>query len=899
MHKKRFSYLTSGTNEQQESNKRNYSNETKGNAIGGNNQTTSFLNSNGQKNAEPQLQTNPIQKENTTPNSFLTYAQISGSNRSAQENDSFHSNSNNTAANKSKENDCEDLAYKNKSKNQPLKMQYSEINNNYQNKGQDFQHFRRDNNENRFMNGFMRRLSDHNQNAPNDGFKNEKAGNDRRRDAMDTEAGEVTGNQFQDQRSNRFFKGKAMNVETNKFEPGELSNNQTNVPEQRHYRNFSKNHGYNQNAQKFEPRSNSEARSNSTNRDRRPLNFNAPMFEKTPSFSVKTASESPSSGSDLQNSKDGLIIRVINAGETIESKVFRIGDDLYIPSFFSSQINAKKPLSNLVTQDLAGNIISNQELARVTINLEVKAFQQVMQEEPVPTKLPDEPAKPDLLEKIMQLEGNCTPKTQSKRPTEPPSTDASSNLLQTSTEKSENTEQGKTGKYKRPLNDMRKAPSVSSDSEEDELMFQNDLYQNEANSMSLKQKLTRMKDKPEISIDKGASNPQNKPNKLAFEVDKNPVAWIVEEEQSRKQLKVGASKNGADEGKKLAIATSKVPSNRPSNYKILGQDTMRFTRETNLLEKLENYIIKKENSDPEVKQEKEMTPEEQEADAAEKEAQRQLDEAYSFANRYFAANPTKVCNRCNRAGHYESMCPEAVKVMCLFCCKKHDTSQCTSLICFHCYNTGHRAKDCTEHSNMTCFRCNKKGHKNVECGVILPPTSHYNDEKVIREKRNSRFSGICLTCGRNGHYNCNGNISFGDTNKIDNIYGPIVNGVQEPKQEAQRNNAPVPKINGSKLHTIQECSDGNQSDDGSIDSEDEKFLKRSGEKKKNNTMRTHGYLNGVNGNHSSFNSFNYSKENTMKAGYSRPNQSKQQYKAHEFRRNNNQDWNRRRDYEQS
>ena len=51
-------------------------------------------------------------------------------------------------------------------------------------------------------------------------------------------------------------------------------------------------------------------------------------------------------------------------------------------------------------------------------------------------------------------------------------------------------------------------------------------------------------------------------------------------------------------------------------------------------------------------------------------ANEELLKEFDYDSRYFMANPTKICRRCKRCGHFEKLCPNEFieyKVLCDFC----------------------------------------------------------------------------------------------------------------------------------------------------------------------------------------------------------------------------------------
>ena len=407
------------------------------------------------------------------------------------------------------------------------------------------------------------------------------------------------------------------------------------------------------------------------------------------------------------------------------------------------------------------------------------------------------------------------------------------------------------------VNMFKKSGGESSDSELDEIMFQDnkDLIHKQSTSMNLQQKLAKLKEKP---TEEGASG--SRAARITFEIDTAPVGIVIEGELPRKILQKDSLTTNKEAIKEkleedIQVEQSEVElepqtdmptkrfvssgsvSNSVSTYKVLGQDKVRYTRNTNIAEKLENYLVKEENAkEPDEQKEKPKAE-----DEAEDEAQKELDEYYKFDNRYYLSNPTKVCRRCKQPGHFERMCPEMFALSCLFCLAKHATSDCDSVICFKCNNIGHRVRECRMGEGRPCYRCNKKGHKINQCGVILPPRAHLTDEKMSKEKQHYRSCLICLTCGKLGHVNCNiEEIDIGTTEMIDNLYGRQDNS----EFEASKDVNPRPCRGRPAWHSkpskgpkvAYEAPDDleKEGSEGSIDSEDAAYLKRSSSKPSQN-----------------------------------------------------------------
>lgn len=211
-------------------------------------------------------------------------------------------------------------------------------------------------------------------------------------------------------------------------------------------------------------------------------------------------------------------------------------------------------------------------------------------------------------------------------------------------------------------------------------------------------------------------------DKPKFFVDITPIGIIQEEGETKKII-------------------SQVPATEMEvedrQYRILGQERAFRTQGKNLLEKLTKFFVEKE----EEKKEEEL----KEGD----EDMKEVDEEFNFESRYFMYNPTKVCNRCKKAGHFERWCPEDVLIKCLFCVGHHRTDDCTQVVCFQCYGVGHRARDCDAPGSLVCFRCGKRGHKSTNCGMIV-----LKESTLYREKKDGSGDIKCMKCGRLGHSKC-------------------------------------------------------------------------------------------------------------------------------------------------
>lgn len=188
-------------------------------------------------------------------------------------------------------------------------------------------------------------------------------------------------------------------------------------------------------------------------------------------------------------------------------------------------------------------------------------------------------------------------------------------------------------------------------------------------------------------------------------------------------------------------------------YKLIGSDRPLLTQEKNLVEKIERFASEKLNP-----QEEKKTVFEQD----EKE-----DDEFNFESRYFMYNPTKVCNRCRKPGHFEKMCTEENLIKCGFCVGFHKMANCDQIVCFKCLKVGHRMQNCQSQHSVTCFRCQKKGHTYHNCGVMMA-----KDPKAAWEDKQRDMGQIkCSSCNQFGHVNCK---FFNNKAKFDDLYKDYV-----------------------------------------------------------------------------------------------------------------------------
>jgi len=170
-------------------------------------------------------------------------------------------------------------------------------------------------------------------------------------------------------------------------------------------------------------------------------------------------------------------------------------------------------------------------------------------------------------------------------------------------------------------------------------------------------------------------------------------------------------------------------------YKLLGSDRPLLTQEKNLLEKLERFA-NEEKKNPEEKKTVEQDEKE--------------DDEFNFESRYFMYNPTKVCNRCRKPGHFEKMCTEENLVKCGFCVGSHKMANCDQIVCFKCLKVGHRMQNCKSQHSATCFRCQKKGHTYHNCGIMMAK----DPRTTVADKERDMGQIKCLSCNQFGHVNC-------------------------------------------------------------------------------------------------------------------------------------------------
>ena len=222
---------------------------------------------------------------------------------------------------------------------------------------------------------------------------------------------------------------------------------------------------------------------------------------------------------------------------------------------------------------------------------------------------------------------------------------------------------------------------------------------------------------------------------------------------------IGAVTNTDDAASKKFESVKKLEPDE-KQYRIIGHDRWFRTQEKNLLEKLQKFLVVPSDGKEEKKKEEKTLKEKEglkkgdaECATAEEEV---AGEEFNFDSRYFMYNPTQVCNRCKKPGHFEKWCTDDVVIKCMFCLGQHRMDECTQIVCFSCYGVGHRIRECKIQDTMTCYRCGKRGHRNTQCGVLMSK----DRELLKREKRDYNISTKCVACNNYGHANCKTNNLF-------------------------------------------------------------------------------------------------------------------------------------------
>lgn len=144
---------------------------------------------------------------------------------------------------------------------------------------------------------------------------------------------------------------------------------------------------------------------------------------------------------------------------------------------------------------------------------------------------------------------------------------------------------------------------------------------------------------------------------------------------------------------------------------------------------------------------------------------------FNFENRYFIKNPTKICFRCHKVGHYEKTCTEELiwKIQCMNCLGEHRSIFCDSIVCFKCRKIGHINKDCPVRLYKSCVNCNKTGHNQQNCGMVEMDKGNFpNKYQISEDDRNKLQCFVCMK--KDGdHLNCK-KILIGNKRKVDDLY---------------------------------------------------------------------------------------------------------------------------------
>eukprot|EP01016_Furgasonia_blochmanni_P002935 TRINITY_DN11145_c0_g1_i3.p1 TRINITY_DN11145_c0_g1~~TRINITY_DN11145_c0_g1_i3.p1 ORF type:complete len:693 (+),score=63.68 TRINITY_DN11145_c0_g1_i3:1-2079(+) len=211
---------------------------------------------------------------------------------------------------------------------------------------------------------------------------------------------------------------------------------------------------------------------------------------------------------------------------------------------------------------------------------------------------------------------------------------------------------------------------------------------------------------------------------------------------------------------KLAISLDTAPilseSNRlTTKYLVMGhEEKVRHSESARLMDKFKEISeVLKETQN---KTESQINEEVIEGKPGEQEAIDDLFEEFEYESRYFNVNPTQICRRCGKAGHFERMCAMSVqRFTCLFCLGDHRNDECEQTVCFRCNGMGHRRADCNTRRDTQCHVCRKFGHKRRDCQVIcLKSLSASEDEEADREYIADEKLIVCIECGEEGHAVC-------------------------------------------------------------------------------------------------------------------------------------------------
>jgi len=339
-------------------------------------------------------------------------------------------------------------------------------------------------------------------------------------------------------------------------------------------------------------------------------------------------------------------------------------------------------------------------------------------------------------------------------------------------------------KNKKKKNHDREKSNSSSDSVEVTYMSYSKF---KGNNIKMK-KISKTVISSSSSSSDSESSAAKKKNKLKFECDTKPV--VLNDE-------------------KAAITLNKNIERKIISYKIVGYERPLITQEKNLFDKMKMFLpneLLKKNSEKEklvepIEKSPELLiidqpkPEEKEEESIKivlndnnpsgnheenienenltekkSEQEEEIDE-FNFDNRYFIKNPTKLCFRCHKTGHYEKTCTEELiwNIRCMYCLGDHGSMFCDSIVCFKCSKTGHKNKDCPLKFNKNCNNCNKTGHDKLNCGVVEFSKNHFSNKYQISDDDNSKLK--CFVCMKTNvnHVNCK-KILIGKNRKVDDLY---------------------------------------------------------------------------------------------------------------------------------
>lgn len=220
------------------------------------------------------------------------------------------------------------------------------------------------------------------------------------------------------------------------------------------------------------------------------------------------------------------------------------------------------------------------------------------------------------------------------------------------------------------------------------------------------------------------------------------------------------------------------------NFKKIDEQNTNLNKENdknNEFEKKENIFSEKADLENE-----KMVTQEKKSDESE------LDE-FNYENRYFIKNPTKICFRCHKVGHYEKTCTEELiwKIQCLNCLGDHRTMFCDAIVCFKCSKMGHKNKDCPEKISKNCYNCRKIGHERQNCGIFDYNKSPYSHRNQISTDDQSLIT--CFVCFQKGvhHVNCK-KICVDKDKKIDDLYEDEISFYRPSYNDNWKNNRRLP-----------------------------------------------------------------------------------------------------------